>query len=131
MSLIDDSGVRIITLVGPGGVGKTRLALEVARTVRRAAAREVAYIELAAVRDANHVLQTIAQTLAIPRSPDNSALSRIEEVLRDLDILLVLDNFEHLLGASEVLVDILTACPRICMLVTSRSVLKVSGEHVV
>ena len=131
LQLIGDPEVRLISLIGPGGVGKTRLALHVARTMQIESPRDVAYVEFASVRDARYVSQSIAQALSIRFSDDKPAQTRLKEVLRDCDNLLVFDNLEHLIDAGSVLIDLLTSCPRITLLVTSRSILNLSGEHVV
>lgn len=130
IELIGDPAVRLITFTGPGGVGKTRLALHVARTIQLDSSDDVAYVELAAVRDWRHVPQTIAQTIGIRLSNDRPAQQRLQEVLRDRSLLLVLDNLEHLIEAGSTLFELLSFCPHLTLLVTSRSVLNLSGEHV-
>src|SRR5690606_5917911 len=99
--------VRLITLTGPGGVGKTRLAQHVARTIQLESTDDVAYVELAAVGEPESVAPTIARALSIRLSNDRPAQQRLEEVLQHHTILLVLDNFEHLIEAAASLIDLL------------------------
>ena len=120
--------VRLLTLTGPGGVGKTRLALQAAAHVVPVF-RDVYFVPLASVAAADLVAPTIASVLGILDSRLPSPLERLEEFLRDRDVLLVLDNFEHLVAASPVVAQLLAACPQLTVLVTSRAVLHLSGEH--
>jgi len=121
--------VRLVTLTGPGGVGKTRLALRVAGVVADDFNDGVAYVPLAAVGRAEFVLSTFARALDVRESPDRSLADGLVAALRERRLLLVLDNFEHLLEAAIDLDDILTNCPRLTMLVTSREPLRLSGEQ--
>jgi excisionase family DNA binding protein len=121
--------VRLLTLTGPGGVGKTRLALRVAETVQDGFTDGAVFVPLAPVRDPDLVLPAIASALGVRESPDLSLAAHLIAALRDRRLLIVLDNFEHLLGAANVVAHILEACPTVTGLVTSRASLRLSGER--
>jgi predicted ATPase/DNA-binding CsgD family transcriptional regulator len=120
--------VRLLTLTGPGGVGKTRLALQAATEVA-AYFDDVCFVALAAINDCHMVAPTIAQGLGIREPGGQNTGKRLRSFLRDRNVLLVLDNFEHLVAAAAVIAELLAACPQLKALVTSRMVLHVSGEH--
>jgi predicted ATPase/transcriptional regulator with XRE-family HTH domain len=120
---------RLVTLTGPGGTGKTRLALAVAHLVPDAFADGVFFVTLAAVGDPGLVMPTIGQTLGLREVGERSMLEILRGFLYDKCVLLVLDNLEHLLGAVSAVAELLGACPRLRVLATSRSVLRVSGEQ--
>jgi non-specific serine/threonine protein kinase len=124
-------GVRLLTLTGPGGIGKTRLAIQLARDVLDGFADGVVWVPLASVRDADAVLPAIAQAVGIGESPALTWLSDLTAVLRDARLLLVLDNFEQVLPAGSQIADLLVRCPYLTALITSRSLLRVSGEHAI
>jgi predicted ATPase/DNA-binding SARP family transcriptional activator len=121
--------VRLVTLVGPGGVGKTRLAIEAASQLAEDLAGGVAFVPLAAVRDPSLVLQTIANTLELHEEPNASIADTLVAHLRSSEMLLVLDNFEQVLGAARAIGDLLARCPSLTVLVTSRERLHLRGEH--
>jgi predicted ATPase/DNA-binding CsgD family transcriptional regulator len=121
--------VRLLTLIGPGGVGKTRLALALMEQAAPDFPGGSWFVPLAAVQDPTLILPTIAQTIGARETGRRPLLAGIVRVLRDHDALLVLDNFEHLAAAAPVVADLLARCPRLTCLVTSRAVLRVSGEH--
>jgi predicted ATPase/DNA-binding SARP family transcriptional activator len=129
-ALLQRPKVRLLVLIGAGGSGKTRLALEAASGVASLFANGAALVELAPIRDPDLVAATIARALAIAEVPDQEPLETIATVLRPRELLLVVDNIEHLQPAASLLVGLLAAAPRLKLLVTSRVVLHVSGEHV-
>ena len=121
--------VRLLTLTGPGGVGKTRLALRVAEEVAVRFAAGTTFVSLAPVPRPDLVLPAIARSLAVRESSDRPLTPSLFAALRDRHLLLVLDNLEHLLGAANDLADLLAACPRLTILATSRAPLRLSGEQ--
>lgn len=128
--LLDGDETRLLTLMGPGGVGKTRLAIEVARNVETDFADGTLIIALADVRDPNLVLPGIALKLGIKQHADRTLLTMLINALRDQHLLLVFDNFEHVLGVvPSWLGHLLQACPRLKVLVTSRIALNITGEQ--
>jgi predicted ATPase len=121
---------RLLSLTGSGGVGKTRLALEVARTAADARWTP-AFVELAPLRDGASAAQAVATTLAVQERPGRPLLDTLAEALGPRAILLVLDNCEHLVEAcAELADDLLRRCPRLRVLATSREPLGVVGEAV-
>jgi len=107
-----DPDCRLLTLIGPGGTGKTRLAMEVATELHDTFADGVYFIPLAPIREPELVLATIAQALAIIEAPSQPVLKRLQIVLREKHMLLVLDNFEHLVeGGAEVVRTLLERAP--------------------
>jgi predicted ATPase len=121
--------VRLVTLTGPGGIGKTRLGLQVAAELSESFADGVFFVDLTPLRHPSLVLPTIAQTLGIQEAPGQSLLERLVEGLRQKQLLLLLDNFEQVLSAAVQVADLLSACPRLNVLVTSRETLHVRAEH--
>jgi predicted ATPase/DNA-binding SARP family transcriptional activator len=121
--------VRLLTLTGAGGTGKTRLSLQVAAELLDKFEDGVFYVTLAPIRDPTLVVPTITRTLGVRVSEGQPTLESLKDFLRDKHLLLVLDNFEHLLPATSLVSDLLGAAPRLKVLVTSRSSLQIYGEH--
>ena len=120
---------RLLTLTGAGGSGKTRLALEVARDLIEAYPDGVWLVELAPLSEEALVPKAVAEALEVPERPGEPLTDTLADVLGDRQLLLVVDNCEHLVGAAAGLVDrLLDSCPRVRILATSREALGVEGE---
>jgi predicted ATPase len=126
--LVQRERVRLATLTGPGGVGKTRLAMEVARQLSPSLADGVRFVELAAVTVAELVAPEIAADLGLSTS-GSRLLTDLESYLRPRRLLLMLDNFEQVTAAAPLVARLLSAAPGLVVLVTSRTVLRLGGEH--
>jgi predicted ATPase len=123
-------GARLITLTGPGGTGKTRLALEAAVTLLVAFPDGVWWVELAPLADPALIPQTVASVLGLKEEPDRPVLATVTDHLRHKRVLLILDNCEHLVQAAARLAEaVLRACPSVSLLPTSRELLGVGGER--
>lgn len=118
-ALLDESEVRLVTLTGPGGVGKTRLALAVAGSLASDSGLSIAFVPLAPIRDPALVASAIASALEVRERRDCPLLTCLAAALRDRDMLLVLDNLEQVLPAATDLAALLAACPRMKVVVTS------------
>jgi predicted ATPase len=123
------SSARLITLTGAGGSGKTRLALQAAEAVLDDFTDGVFFVGLAPIRDSALVMPTIGQVLGVRESVDTPLIETLKVQLRGRHMLLLLDNFEQVVDAAPLLVDLLMAAPQVKALVTSRMRLHVSGEH--
>jgi predicted ATPase/DNA-binding CsgD family transcriptional regulator len=125
--LLAGEEVQLLTVTGPGGVGKTRVAFSLANEVADEFADGVVSVLLAPVADPGLVVPTVARTLGLGER-EGEPLEALKSHLRDRRLLLVLDNFEHVLEASTFLVDLIGACPELKVLATSRARLRLSGE---
>jgi predicted ATPase/class 3 adenylate cyclase/DNA-binding CsgD family transcriptional regulator len=124
-------GSRLVTIVGPGGIGKSRLALQVAAEVLDSIGEGVWLVELAPVADPELVARTAGAVLQVREELERPVLDSLAEAVGGRHLLVVLDNAEHVLGAAAKLADaMMRSCPRVCLLVTSREPLGISGEHV-
>jgi predicted ATPase/DNA-binding XRE family transcriptional regulator len=123
------SSVRLITLYGPPGVGKTRLALQVAAALANTFADGVWFVALATLNDATQVLEALARSLGLNPHSDQLLVEQVTAALAEQQILLLLDNFEQVIEASGTVADLLEYCSRLKILVTSRERLRVYGEY--
>ena len=138
--------IRLVTLLGPGGIGKTRLSVQIAAEMEADFAHGVCFVPLASVSDPGQIFPTIAQALGLRPAEDHgqgwpgsgeahshdksgSYIQQVQAYLRNKHMLLLLDNFEQLVLAAPMLADLLACCPRLHLLVTSQSALHISGEY--
>jgi predicted ATPase/class 3 adenylate cyclase len=129
VALLGQADVRVVTLTGPGGVGKTRLALQVAAELVEAFADGVWFVRLSRLADPALVLPTIAQTLGLREAGSVPIAALLREYLQSRKMILVLDNFEQVVAAAPVVAELQAGCPGLRVLVTSRVTLHLQGEH--
>jgi class 3 adenylate cyclase len=127
--LIAREGVRLLTLTGPGGTGKTRLAMAIAADLGNRFGDGVFSVPLDAIRDPAYVPAAVAQALGVREAQDRPVEEVLTDYLHDLEILIVLDNFEHVLDAAPFVSDLLARCPHLVIVVTSRERLRLRGEQ--
>lgn len=121
----------LVTLVGPSGIGKTRLALEVVRRLDGCFVNGIYFVELSALTDPAQVVPTLGRVLGVREQPERPWLASLEDAVAPLHALIVLDNFEHLLAAAPEVAELLRHAPELKLLVTSTTVLRLAGEVVV
>jgi predicted ATPase/class 3 adenylate cyclase len=127
--LLDADGVRLLTLTGPGGIGKTRLALQAAANQIDRFEHGVYFVDLSSTRDRDAVFQAVIRAVAVSAATDDPPLEVLKQELRTRQLLLLLDNFEQVMDAADGVADLLRHCPDLKALVTSREALRVRGEH--
>jgi transcriptional regulator with XRE-family HTH domain len=120
--------VRLVTLTGMGGIGKTHLAIDVARRARTVFRDGAAFVDLAPLTDSGHVIPTLARAIGIHESRGQAILRTVIATLGEKRMLLLLDNCEQVLDAASALAEVLASCPGVTLLATSREALKMRGE---
>jgi predicted ATPase len=121
--------VRLLTLTGPGGTGKTRLGLQAAQEMRDLFRHGVYFVPLAEIENSELIVSKIAQELGVRQGSSQPLLWNMKSYLREKHLLLLLDNFEHVVSAAPVVADLLAAAPQLKVLVTSRTILNLRGEQ--
>jgi predicted ATPase len=127
--LLQRADVRLVALTGAAGVGKTRLAMQVAAELSEQFLKGLFLVPLAAISDPQQVVLSMLQALSISESSGQTPIDRLNASLREKQLLLLVDNFEQVIEAATGLADVLTACPRLKMLVTSRVALRLQAEQ--
>lgn len=121
--------VRLLTLTGTGGVGKTRLAIEAVRDAAGLFPDGTVFVALAPLSDSTFVLPTVVQSLGLREARGKTLRETLRAYLREKQLLLVLDNFEHVLEAAPEVATLIETCPNLCVLATSRALLRIRGEQ--
>jgi len=128
-ALLSRPEVRMLTLWGTGGIGKTRLAIEAAGIMRTSFADGVCFVGLAPIRDPDLVMPTIARALSIQNTAERSLIEQMQAALREKHLLLVLDNLEQIVTSTPAVEELLLLCLYVKVLVTSRAVLRLQAER--
>jgi len=123
------SDVRLVTLTGPGGVGKSRLSIHVGEDLLSDYADGVFFVSLASISDPDLLVPTIAHVLGVKEAGAQPLIDTLKSYLRDKNLLLILDNFEQLVDAAPLIAELLSSAPKVNMLVTSQADLRLSGER--
>ncbi len=126
---LGEDRARLVTLVGPGGVGKTRLGLEVTAKLASRFADGVAFVDLAPLTEPDQVVMALTSIIEQTSNPSAPPRQALVAALRNRELLIVLDNFEHLVDAATLVSDLLATCPRLTILATSRVPLRLRGER--
>jgi predicted ATPase/transcriptional regulator with XRE-family HTH domain len=129
LTFLQRDGVRLLTLTGPSGVGKTRLGIELAQGLGERFEDGVVFVALAPLRDPSLLPATLAQALGLRESPEGQVSEQVQAYMQEKQLLLVLDNFEQIRQAAPFIADLLATCPRLQFLVTSRAPLHIRGEQ--
>ncbi len=127
--LVHEADARLVTLVGPGGVGKTRLAITVAHALASSFADGACWVELAGVSRSDDVAAAVLRALSVTPTPGEGPADALRRYLATRELLLVIDNFEHVLDAAPLVSELHATCRRVTVLVTSREALEVAAEH--
>src|SRR4051812_29356756 len=127
--LVADEGARVVTLTGPGGVGKTFLAQHAGLALEPTLPDGIVFVALGGLESADEVVPAIARTVGLRETGARTIDVQLAGLLRDRALVLVLDNFEHVADAANAASELLAACPRVQVLATSRSGLRIAGEH--
>jgi serine/threonine protein kinase len=128
-ALLERPVARLLTLLGTGGIGKTRLGIQVAKEIREHFVDGIYFVQLASISNPDLVIPTIAEVLEVREIGKRPIFEQVKTYLQEKGVLLLLDNFEQVVMAAPLIEELLIACPRLKILVTSRAVLHVQGEQ--